>query len=136
MKVSRIAGAVALVLLVAALAYGLRRNSVIIDKYPRYEMDMRTISVAIEGYKIEFGEYPNGGNLFTTKALTGENPKRIVFLQVSLSGTNMEGELIDPWGTPYQILASEKVGINVRSAGPNRRFDDDPKSDDIVRAGR
>jgi hypothetical protein len=99
-------------------------------------MDMRAISIAIEGYKTEFGEYPKGGNSFMAKALTGENPKRIVFLQISLKGTNTEGELIDPWGTPYQIQASENAGITVRSAGPNRRFDDDPKSDDIVRTGR
>ena len=32
-------------------------------------------------------------------------------------------EFVDPWGTPLRIYFSDN-GIMVRSAGPNRRFDD------------
>jgi type II secretory pathway pseudopilin PulG len=136
LKVLRIAVGVALVILVAALAYGLIRNSAIIERFPKHEMVMRSIVAALQVYKIEFGEYPKGENRLMTKTLMGENSKRTVFLEISIDSTNAEGELIDPWGTPYNILASTETGITVRSAGPNRRFDDEPKSDDIVRSGR
>jgi hypothetical protein len=36
---------------------------------------------------------------------------------------NEKGEFVDPWGTPMKIYFSDS-GVLVRSAGPNRRFDD------------
>jgi len=35
----------------------------------------------------------------------------------------------DPWGTPFRLTPTSKGGIEIRSAGPDKRFDTD---DDIV----
>jgi hypothetical protein len=36
---------------------------------------------------------------------------------------NEKGEFIDPYGTPLRVYFSDS-GIMIRSAGPNKRFDD------------
>jgi hypothetical protein len=41
---------------------------------------------------------------------------------------NAKGEFIDPWGTALRIYFSDN-GVLVRSAGPNRRFDDSTSID-------
>ena len=48
---------------------------------------------------------------------------------------NTKGEFVDPWETPLRIYFSES-GVLVRSAGPNRSFDDTTvvEFDDILRA--
>ncbi len=48
---------------------------------------------------------------------------------------NTKGEIIDPWGTPFRIYFSGD-GVLIRSAGPNKRFDDSsvPNPDDIYRS--
>ena len=48
---------------------------------------------------------------------------------------NEKGEYVDPWGTPLRIYFSDN-GVLVRSAGPNRRFDDSTSMefDDFVRS--
>jgi len=43
--------------------------------------------------------------------------------------TNEQGELLDPWQTPYQIEILAQTNFVVRSAGPNKNFGD---VDDII----
>ena len=43
--------------------------------------------------------------------------------------TNSQGEMLDPWRTPYRIEAHARANFIVRSAGKNREFGD---KDDIV----
>jgi hypothetical protein len=76
-----------------------------------------------------FGGNPVGTNPEITRALAGDNPKHINFLKADGNRVNGQGELIDPWGTPYffhQLSGSE---MEVRSAGPDRRM---YTSDDLV----
>jgi hypothetical protein len=43
--------------------------------------------------------------------------------------------MVDPWGTALRVYFSDS-GVLIRSAGPNRRFDDGTvlDSDDIIRS--
>lgn len=56
----------------------------------------------------------------------------MVFINFDSKSFSSEGDLLDPWGTPYRLEFSEGKP-HVRSAGPNQRFDDprDKNSDDI-----
>lgn len=84
------------------------------------------LSEALAAYHAEFGEYPPGGVAEIIRGLRGENAKQQVFFESPPESQNAAGELLDPWGTPYQItFESETVPPTIRSAGPNRLFEDE-----------
>lgn len=101
---------------------------------------------------------PNREVVNALRAVEGEgnegdenNPQRIVFIDVAgadrgRSGVNGEGDYVDPWGTPYQMVldsdlngvcdvvgtiygAGIGVGMLVWSCGPDRRSE---TRDDIL----
>ena len=83
------------------------------------------------------GSYPNGGNIEVSKALQGNNGKNVIVIVGSArkNSINEKGEIVDPWGTPLRIYFSD-TGVLIRSAGPNRRFDDSTviDADDFIRS--
>jgi type II secretory pathway pseudopilin PulG len=89
----------------------------------RLNEDLENLFSALQKYKEHVGSYPTGGNAEVAKALKGQNPKNVIILVGRKTDLNDKGEFIDPWGTPFRIYFSDN-GILVRSAGPNRRFDD------------
>ena len=88
-----------------------------------YNGDMENLFVGLQRYKEYVGRYPVGNNAQIVKALMGENPKNVIILVGRKTDLNSQGELVDPWGTPLRIYFAGE-GILVRSAGPNKRFDD------------
>jgi hypothetical protein len=92
---------------------------------------------ALQKYKEKVGTYPTGGNLEVSKALQGANNKNVIVIVGSArkNSINEKGEIVDPWGTPLRIYFSD-TGILIRSAGPNRRFDDSTviDADDYIRS--
>jgi len=85
--------------------------------------DVENLFSALQKYKEHVGAYPIGGNAEVAKALKGQNPKNVIILVGRKNELNDKGEFVDPWGTALRIYFSDN-GILVRSAGPNRRFDD------------
>lgn len=99
---------------------------------PQIVRDTATIHVALRLYRSEFATLPTGGSLSISRALTGANPKGIVFIE--LRSNSPQGDLLDPWGTPYRIYYSADE-VLIRSAGPNKRFEvsSDKDFDDYIR---
>lgn len=89
----------------------------------RFNDDMENLFAGLQKYKEYVGSYPVGSNADVVKALKGANPKSVIILVGRKNELNEKGEFVDPWGTPMRIYFSD-VGVLVRSAGPNRRFDD------------
>src|SRR5262245_21054551 len=100
-----------------------------------FNEDVENLFAGLQKYKERVGSYPMGGNLEVAKALQGSNSKNIIVLVGRKTATNEKGEFIDPWGTPLRIYFSD-TGVLVRSAGPNRRFDDTTAldADDFIRS--
>jgi hypothetical protein len=69
------------------------------------------------------------------KALNGANSRNVIVLMGTKMHLNDKGEFVDPWGTPLRIYFSDS-GVLLRSAGPNRRFDDSTviDADDYIRS--
>ncbi len=65
---------------------------------------------------------PVGENADITAALTGDNRLGFALLPKTHPAINARGELCDRWGTPFRFhqLSGEKM--EVRSAGPDRKF--------------
>jgi hypothetical protein len=89
----------------------------------RFSEDVENLFAGLQKYKEYVGSYPVGSNAEVVKALKGANPKSVIILVGRKNEINEKGEFVDPWGTPMKIYFSDS-GVLVRSAGPNRRFDD------------
>jgi hypothetical protein len=72
---------------------------------------------------------PVGENREITAALTGDNALRYRFIRHDHPAINAQGELCDRWGTPFRFHQISGDDMEIRSAGPDRRFG---TSDDAV----
>jgi hypothetical protein len=94
----------------------------------KFREDIENLFVGLQQYKENVGSYPVGSNSDVAKALMGKNPKSVIILVGRKNEMNAKGEFVDPWGSPLRIYFSDS-GVLVRSAGPNRRFDDSSAMD-------
>ncbi|MES2570919.1 MAG: hypothetical protein V4710_12805, partial [Verrucomicrobiota bacterium] len=54
--------------------------------------------------------------------LRGRNPRNLAIIPAELRAVNPAGQLLDRWGTPYFFHPVSSSLLEVRSAGPDRRF--------------
>lgn len=101
----------------------------------QFNEDVDNLFYALQQYKEKVGSWPIGNNAEIAKALMGNNPKNLMILVGRKQDLNSKGEFVDPWGTPLRIYFSGDQ-ILVRSAGPNKRFDDSTvlNGDDYIRS--
>ena len=82
---------------------------------------LENMSRAIRQYGTRFGGNPVGINPEITGQLAGNNPKHINFLNAEAGmRANTNGELVDPWGTPYFFHQLSGTDMEIHSAGPDR----------------
>jgi hypothetical protein len=101
----------------------------------KFNEEVDNLFTALQKYKERVGAYPVGGNIEIAKALNGANNKNVIVLMGTKMHLNDKGEFVDPWTTPLRIYFSD-TGVLIRSAGPNRRFDDSTviNADDYIRS--
>ena len=76
---------------------------------------------AVRQFGRMFGGNPVGTNPEITSQLSGSNPKHINFIDAEAGlRINGNGELIDPWGTPYFFHQISGTDMEIHSAGPDR----------------
>ena len=92
-------------------------------------MEITSFAASMESYKIEFGSYPTGDNRAILGVLQGNNPKKLIFLDVHPRSISADGAFVDPWQTPYEITIRSTNSVSIRSAGKNKRFGD---ADDVT----
>jgi hypothetical protein len=104
-------------------------------KTAKFNDDVENLFVGLQKFKEHVGSYPIGSNAEIAKALMGKNSKNVIILVGRKNEVNDKGEFVDPWGTPLRIYFSD-TAVLVRSAGPNRRFDDSTvmEADDFIRS--
>ena len=104
-------------------------------KTAKFNDDVENLFVGLQKFKEHVGAYPIGSNAEIAKALMGKNAKNVIILVGRKNEVNDKGEFVDPWGTPLRIYFSD-TAVLVRSAGPNRRFDDSTvmEADDFIRS--
>lgn len=72
---------------------------------------------------------PVGENDEITAALAGDNPLHFAFIAPTHPAIDPEGRLRDRWGTPFRFHQLSGTVMELRSAGPDRKFGTD---DDVV----
>ncbi len=98
------------------------------ERVPLVDIRSASLVVALGQYKQAIGSYPTGGCRAVSAALMGDNPKGVTFIE-GHGWTNKQGELLDPWGTPY-VFQFESDRLRVESLGPNKMLGD---TDDVIR---
>jgi hypothetical protein len=86
--------------------------------------DIETLQQLLETYRrANNGKNPSGLNHEIVNELRGANPKNYAVLPADLTNINSKGELTDRWGTPYFFHCLNEETIEIKSAGPDRKFD-------------
>lgn len=65
---------------------------------------------------------PVGDNDEITAALAGDNPLHFAFIAPNHPAIDARGQLCDRWGTPFRFHQLSGTEMEIRSAGPDRRF--------------
>jgi len=95
---------------------------------PREPVYTGAIKTALMAYYNEYGSFPSGSNAQMERALTGDNKRKMFFLDWIHGRTNTAGELCDFWGTPYRVRIDGAIP-SVTSAGPDKTMD---TTDDVT----
>jgi hypothetical protein len=65
---------------------------------------------------------PVGENDEITAALAGDNRFHFAFIAPTHAAINAQGQLCDRWGTPFRFHQVSGTEMELRSAGPDRKF--------------
>jgi hypothetical protein len=105
------------------------------DPQAAFNKNAESLILGLQQYKEFTGAYPVGNNVSITRALMGQNEKKVLILSIRQSDLNDKGEIVDPWNNPFRFYFSGDE-VLIRSAGPNRVWEDDDvtASDDLYRS--
>ena len=86
--------------------------------------DLNLINDLFTNWRINFPRlgHPFGENAEITAALIGENTYRLPLMPRDHPAINAAGELTDRWGTPFLFHALASDRMEIRSAGPDKKF--------------
>lgn len=86
--------------------------------------DLDTLSQLFDAWRSNFPRdgNPVGENAEITAALAGQNPLGLVLVPRGHRAINAQGELCDRWGTPFRFHQLSGQQMEIRSAGPDRKF--------------
>lgn len=100
---------------------------------PRFDIthDLNLLDALFTEWRLNFPRagHPFGENSEITAALTGDNPLRIPLIPPTHPAINAAGELCDRWGTPFRFHALAGDRMELRSAGPDKKFG---SADDVL----
>lgn len=86
--------------------------------------DLQIVHELLEAWQSNFPREGNpvGENAEITAALAGNNRLGFPFIRRGHPAINAQGELCDRWGTPLRFHQVSGTQMEIRSAGPDRRF--------------
>jgi hypothetical protein len=86
--------------------------------------DLDTLSHIFDAWRSNFPREGNpvGENADITAALMGENRLSLVLIPRNHRAINAQGELCDRWGTPFRFHQLSGEHMEIRSAGPDKKF--------------
>lgn len=84
------------------------------------QTDVVRVRHMVSDYHTLMGENPVGTNAEIMKQMTGENSRQATLGPPDGMALNGQGELVDPWGTPYFFHQLSRDKMEVRGAGPDR----------------
>jgi hypothetical protein len=88
------------------------------------QQDLQILSEVFDAWQTNFPRLGNpvGENADITAALAGANELKFAFIPKRHPAINSNGELCDRWGTPFRFHQLSGRQMEMRSAGPDRKF--------------
>jgi len=88
------------------------------------QRDLEILDQVFEAWRTNFPREGNpvGENRDITRALSGTNRINFALIPAKHPSINTAGELCDRWGTPFRFHQLSGEQMEIRSAGPDRRF--------------
>jgi hypothetical protein len=88
------------------------------------QRDFRIIEDVLIAWRSNYPQYGNpvGENNEITDLLTGNNSLHLALIPKDHPAVNADGELCDRWGTPFRFHQLSGDRMEIRSAGPDRKF--------------
>jgi hypothetical protein len=83
-------------------------------------VELEKVHHMVGSYHTLYGQNPVGTNAEIMKALMGANPRGAILGPPPGQSLNANGELIDPWGTPYFFHQLSGDDMQIISAGPDK----------------
>lgn len=86
--------------------------------------DLDVVNAVLDAWRTNFPREGNpiGENADITAALAGANRLELALIPKKHSAINASGELCDRWGTPFRFHQLSGEQMEIRSAGPDRKF--------------
>lgn len=112
---------IAIIAILAGLGFGAVQGALNSSKRAQARNDVNQVASAVKAYALEYGRLPESAEVIA--ALTGENPKGIVFFEAKQAkGTPPKnglsgGQLLDPWGNPYEVTLDDDYDNKVDYQG-------------------
>ncbi len=80
------------------------------------------LQLTLRDFRAANGGNPVGTNAEITKAILGDNIKQTKHEIPEGTRLNANGELCDPWGSPYFFHQQSATKMEIRSAGPDHKM--------------
>ena len=93
------------------------------------QIELASLGTALDAYQSKYSVFPKGNAVEIVKALLGDNPKRIKFINIGANNLSATGEFLDPWKTPFAIKFSPTNSFILSSAGKDKIWG---SKDDII----
>jgi prepilin-type N-terminal cleavage/methylation domain-containing protein len=113
---------IAIIAILAGLGFGAVQGALKSAKRAQARNDVNQVAAAVKSYALEYGRLPEAGTEIA--ALTGENPKGIVFFEAKKAagdppknGLSEDGKLLDPWGNEYEFIPDDDYNNKVEYEG-------------------
>ena len=86
--------------------------------------DLQIVADIFDAWRSNFPHdgNPVGENADITAALMGKNRLELALIPAGHRALNERGELCDRWGTPFRFHQLSGTQMEIRSAGPDRKF--------------
>ncbi|RYD70942.1 MAG: hypothetical protein EOP84_25780 [Verrucomicrobiaceae bacterium] len=88
----------------------------------RVQQDVGSLKFLLRDFRNALGGNPVGSNAEIVRALQGRNQKKLALKLWDGHKLNGEGELVDPWGSPYFFHQLSAKEMEIRCAGPDGRM--------------
>jgi prepilin-type N-terminal cleavage/methylation domain-containing protein len=112
---------IAIIAILAGLGFAGMQGAMESSRKAQARNDVHQIASAVKAYLLEYGGLPESGKVIGS--LTGENPKRVVFLEAKTAkGTPPKaglagGTMYDPWGAEYVIKLDDDYDNKIDHKG-------------------